>query len=73
AANALRRRVVLDEQGTLTCPLDAGAELFDVLSITDAQLGLVARKARIVRLSWRFQRTGVGPSRYTATYSLGGL
>ena len=74
AANALRRRVVLDEQGSLSCPLDAGAELFDVLAITDSGLGLTARKARIIAISWRYTR---GPTatkaRYDATYKLGGL
>ena len=74
ADNALRHRVVLDEQGAITCPLDAGAELFDVIAITDAQLGLTARKARIIALSWRFDRgIGKGRANYSANYSLGGL
>ena len=73
AANALRRRVVLDEQGSLSCPLDAGAELFDVLAITDTALGLTARKARIIAISWRFLRGPAGKARYDATYKLGGL
>ncbi|MEP7214657.1 MAG: hypothetical protein ABI782_00300, partial [Anaerolineaceae bacterium] len=74
AANALRRRVVLDEQGELTCPLDAGAELFDVLSINGAQLGLTARKVRILALRWRYERGATAAkARYDATYKLGGL
>ncbi len=74
AANAIRRRVVLEQCGELRCPLDAGAELLDVIAITDTQLGLSASKKRIIGLRWRYERGGgKTPARYESTYTLGGL
>ncbi|MBA4179508.1 MAG: hypothetical protein C0506_02870 [Anaerolinea sp.] len=82
AANAARREAVLDDQGELRCPLHAGQELFDVLSITAPLLGVTARKARIIALAWEYRRSFGGkdrrggarsPSTYESTYTLGGL
>jgi hypothetical protein len=74
AASDLRAAAVRDRRDEITVfGVNCGQELYDVITLTDAQAGFDAAKRRVLGLTWRYA-TGSGPSRtprYDMTLELG--
>lgn len=62
ATAMLRQEELSLEQGELLAPVNCGQELYDVVSVTDPQTGLVAARRRVVGLDMRYVRRGRSPA-----------
>ncbi len=54
AVARLRRRAMDIDRGHLIAPPNVGTELYDVVDVTDAPLGLSAETARVRGIAWRY-------------------
>ena len=72
ATGLLRRATWGDQAGELVAPLNAGQQLYDVVTVNSAQLGLTAQKYRVVGLGVEYRRGPKG-ARYDSVLTLGGL
>lgn len=72
AASVLRRPLVLAEAGELVAAANVGAELFDVVSVTYANLSQAATLYRVTGLGIEYKRGPKG-ARYDSIITLGGL
>ena len=72
AAAETRRMAVLTPRGSITVPVNAGQDLYDVIEVTDPAVGLKSAMYRVTGLETRY---AVGPrgSRYDQTIGLGGV
>ena len=59
-------------RGSITVPVNAGQELYDVIEVTDLAVGLTSARYRVLGLETRY---AIGPrgSRYDQTIRLGGV
>jgi len=62
----------------ISVPLNCGAEVYDVVTVTDAVVGLSAAKRRVLSIGFRYQASGpstgsgrAGEPRYEAVLGLG--
>jgi hypothetical protein len=67
-----RRGTWARELGEVTVPVNAGAQLFDVIELTVPQLGLAAAKYRVIGIALTHRRDGT-TAEYTHRLTLGGL
>lgn len=67
-----RRMAIHTARGSITAPLNAGQELYDVIEVTDQVVGIKSARRRVVGLETHYV---VGPrgSRYEQTIRLGGV
>ncbi len=65
----LAREARLAACGEITAPVNCGQELFDLVQVSDAQVGLSAARRRVMGLRLRYDAEA---SRYTHTLTLGG-
>jgi len=72
AAAALRRDVINQPFGALTVPFHCGQQLYDVITINEAHVGLTARTARVIAIGLDYKRGPAAP-RFDSTLALGGL
>jgi hypothetical protein len=72
ATGLLRRATWEDQAGELVAPLNAGQQLYDVVTVTSAPLGLTAQKFRVVGVGLDYRR-GPRGARYDSVLTLGGL
>jgi hypothetical protein len=69
AAATARKREIFARQDLIVAPVHAGLEVYDVIAVTDARVGLSAAKRRVTGLRLRYAR-GRSPS-YTHELELG--
>ncbi len=69
AANALRRDAVAEPAGRMVAPFHCGQQLYDVITVTCAPLGLEASVARVVAVELDYRRG----ARFDSILTLGGL
>jgi hypothetical protein len=67
AGYELRRAALEAEDLVVTVPLNCGAELWDVVTVTDAVVGLASAKRRVLGLSFKH---AAGEGRARARYEL---
>ena len=72
ASAETRRMAIHTPRGSITVPVNAGQELYDVIAVTDPAAGLTSVNYRVTGLETRY---AVGPrgSRYDQTIRLGGV
>ena len=72
ASAETRWMAVFTPRGSITVPVNAGQELYDVIEVTDPAVGLMSARYRVTGLETRYS---VGPrgSRYDQTIGLGGV
>ena len=72
AHSEARRIAIHPSQGSITVPVNAGQELYDVIELTDPTVGLTSAKRRVLGLDTRYAVGPRGP-RYVQTIHLGGV
>jgi len=71
-ADAVIRAAALEaEDLEISVPLNCGAEVYDVVTVTDAVVGLSAAKRRVLSIGFRYQASGGREPRYEAVLGLG--
>ncbi len=72
ASAETRRMAIHTPRGSITAPVNAGQELYDVIEVTDPAVGLTSAKYRVLGLETRYA-VGARGSRYDQTIRLGGV
>ena len=72
ASAETRRMAIHTPRGSMTVPVNAGQELYDVIEVTDPAVGLTSAKYRVLGLETRYA-VGARGSRYDQTIRLGGV
>ena len=72
ASAETRRMAIHTAKGSITVPVNAGQELYDVIEVTDPAVGLNSARYRVLGLETRYA-AGPRGSRYNQTIRLGGV
>ena len=72
ASAETRRMSILTPRGSIAVPVNAGQDLYDLIEVTDAAVGLTYARYRVTGLETRYA-AGPRGSRYDQTIRLGGV